>query len=404
MSTNIGIQQLFREERFPSGWRLIPLILYSPFGLLLAFLRSFIGFQVLLAAAFVPHVSIIKSMVLKTLCFTLGIVVREECEEKCDDSAQVIVTNHISMLDYIPVHLLSGCATPGRWDAPSTWVLSLKSWGQGETLLSNVRAHMSTSDTPVLLQPEGATTSGTTGLLKFEPWPFQAETKIQPAVIKVWRPAVADIAVTVVAASELWDIFFYLFVPFTVFTVRYLNVVEVEKDQTSAQCMERIEAAIAEDLGIKTTKFTAKDKMEYEKRYLADLYRPVAIANGAAALRLQPTSAQLLRMSNQVKEVLPNVPLDAIRRDLARTWDVDLTITNILEGLVPFVPEGQGPAVSSRSQRNTIDQVPAASSSTKTPQNGSLTFQERKAKMIEDARRKYIEKHGLQLLTTSDAS
>ncbi|KAJ1525398.1 hypothetical protein ONE63_010213 [Megalurothrips usitatus] len=357
MSTNIGIQQLFREERFPSGWRLIPLILYSPFGLLLAFLRSFIGFQVLLAAAFVPHVSIIKSMVLKTLCFTLGIVVREECEEKCDDSAQVIVTNHISMLDYIPVHLLSGCATPGRWDAPSTWVLSLKSWGQGETLLSNVRAHMSTSDTPVLLQPEGATTSGTTGLLKFEPWPFQAETKIQPAVIKVWRPAVADIAVTVVAASELWDIFFYLFVPFTVFTVRYLNVVEVEKDQTSAQCMERIEAAIAEDLGIKTTKFTAKDKMEYEKRYLADLYRPVAIANGAAALRLQPTSAQLLRMSNQVKEVLPNVPLDAIRRDLARTWDVDLTITNILEGLVPFVPEGQGPAVSSRSQRNTIDQL-----------------------------------------------
>lgn len=70
----------------------------------------------------------------------------------------------------------------------------------------------------------------------------------------------------------------------------------------------------------KTAKFYLMFKiffqMEYEKRYLAELYRPVAIANGAAALRLQPTSAQLLRMSNQVKEVLPNVPLDAIRRDL----------------------------------------------------------------------------------------
>ncbi|KAE8750956.1 hypothetical protein FOCC_FOCC002384 [Frankliniella occidentalis] len=353
MST-IGIQQLFREERFPTGWRLIPLLLYSPFGLLLAFLRSFIGFQVLLAAAFVPHVSFIKSMILKTLCFTLGIVVREECEEKCDESAQVIVTNHISMLDYIPIHLLSGCVTkltsgfqPGRWDAPSAWALSLKSWGHGDTLLANVRAHLSNSETPVLIQPEGATTSGTTGLLK------------------------------------------------------YLNVVELHKDETPAHGMERIEAAVAQDLGIRTTKFTAKDKMEYEKRYLAELYRPVAIANGAAALRLQPTGAQLLRMSNQVKEVLPNVPLDAIRRDLARTWDVDLTITNILEGLVPFVPEGQGPAIPTRSQRPAPDQMPAASSSRKTVQSGSLTFQERKAKMIEEARKKYIEKHGLQLSSSS---
>lgn len=394
--SSIGIQQLFREERFPSGWRLIPLILYSPFGLLLAFLRSFIGFQVLLAAAFVPHVSIIKSMILKTLCFTLGIVVREECEEKYDESAPVIVTNHISMLDYIPLHLLSGCVTPGRWDAPSAWVLSLKSWGQGDVLLANVRSHLNSSDTPVLVQPEGATTSGSTALLKFESWPVETTTKIQPAVIRVWRPAIADIAVTVVAASELWDIFFYLFVPFTVFTVRYLNVVEVNKDENPAQAMEQIESAIAQDLGIRTTKFTSKDKMEYEKRYLAELYRPVAIANSAAALRLQPTSAQLLRMSNQVKEVLPNVPLDAIRRDLARTWDVDLTITNILEGLVPYVPEGQGPAAPSRPQRSSVEQAAAPSSSKKSAQGGASTFQERKAKMIAEARRKYIEKHGLE--------
>ena len=318
MST-IGIQQLFREDRFPTGWRLITLILYSPFGLLLAFLRSFIGFQVLLAAAFVPHVSFIKSMILKTLCFTLGIVVKEESEEKYDESAKVIIANHISMLDYIPIHLLTNCVTPGRWDAPSAWVLSLKSWGHGETLVNNIRSHLRNSDSPVLIQPEGATTTGTTGLLKFEPWPLENATKVQPAVIRVWRPAIADLAVTVVAASELWDIFFYLFVPFTVFTIRYLNVVELEKDETPAQCMERIEAAVARDLEIRPTKFTAKDKMEYEKRYLAELYRPVAIANGAAALRLQPTGQQMLRMSNQVKEVLPDVPLDAIRRDLART-------------------------------------------------------------------------------------
>ena len=38
-------------------------------------------------------------------------------------------------------------------------------------------------------------------------------------------------------------------------------MVEVEKDETPAQCMERIEAAVAQDLEIRTTKFTAKDKV-----------------------------------------------------------------------------------------------------------------------------------------------
>ena len=51
------------------------------------------------------------SMILKTLCFTLGIVVREEREDKCDQTAQVIIANHLSMLDYIPIHLLTGCVT-----------------------------------------------------------------------------------------------------------------------------------------------------------------------------------------------------------------------------------------------------------------------------------------------------
>lgn len=42
---------------------------------------------------------------------------------------------------------------------------------------------------------------------------------------------------------------------------RYLNVVELDNDETPAQCMERIETAIAHDLEIKTTKFTSRDKV-----------------------------------------------------------------------------------------------------------------------------------------------
>ena len=40
----------------------------------------------------------------------------------------------------------------------------------------------------------------------------------------------------------------------------------------------------------------------------------------------------------QVQEVLPHVTHDAIHKDLALTKDVDLTITNIIEGRVQFNP------------------------------------------------------------------
>jgi len=42
---------------------------------------------------------------------------------------------------------------------------------------------------------------------------------------------------------------------------RYLNVVELDNNETPAQCMERIETVIAQDLEIKTTKFTSRDKV-----------------------------------------------------------------------------------------------------------------------------------------------
>lgn len=95
-----------------------------------------------------------------------------------------------------------------------------------------------------------------------------------------------------------------------------------------------------------------------------------------------------------------------------KTRNVDHTITNILEGDVPFTPEiveaQPSPSTSrvepqkSTPTSNTMSKAKpnstlstAAPSFPKSPHERALSFQERKQQLIENARRKYIEKHGL---------
>lgn len=130
--------------------------------------------------------------------------------------------------------------------------------------------------------------------------------------------------------------------------------------------------------------------------------------------RLRPQSAQssfphspgpspdvhLATLAQRVKEVLPHVPLGVIQRDLARTGCVDLTITNLLEGAVAFMPEDITEGTQSLATAST-PKFP--SSGPATPQPTALTFaksswarqeslQERKQALYEYARRRFTER------------
>lgn len=104
---------------------------------------------------------------------------------------------------------------------------------------------------------------------------------------------------------------------------------------------------------------------------------------------------------------------------LVKTRSVDLTITNILEGHVSYLPEQSKPSSSSSSSSNSPLKSTASSSSSsthqatnttlntavpvfgKSPQERSLSFQERKKLLIENSRKRYIEKHGLNNIVGS---
>jgi ancient ubiquitous protein 1 len=115
--------------------------------------------------------------------------------------------------------------------------------------------------------------------------------------------------------------------------------------------------------------------------------------------------------------VLPYVPSDVVRKDLIRTRSVDITISNILEGHIAYVPilpatptkspevqrrpaedcsSGVSASVVSSSVSSSSSLNTAASSFPKSANERALSFKERKLRLIENARQRYIEKNGLK--------
>jgi len=71
-----------------------------------------------------------------------------------------------------------------------------------------------------------------------------------------------------------------------------------------------------------------------------------------------------------------------------KTRNVDVTIANILDGIVTYTPEPNPAQLS-------ITSSSGSSSSGKDKVLGTTSFQEKKTKMIQEARERYIKKHGL---------
>ncbi|XP_063827876.1 uncharacterized protein LOC135077270 [Ostrinia nubilalis] len=187
------------------------------------------------------------------------------------------------------------------------------------------------------------------------------------------RQTIADGLGTLVVCKFPWsDAWWFLWTPATVFSITLLPALE-RHDDDDAAFAARIRQAIADGLGVELA--------EYKWEELN--------AGGRAPRRREPPP-ELARLARQVKEVLPAVPMRDIMRDLATTRSVDVTITNFLEGVSPYTPE----ATPGPSAPRYVTPAPTGVFSTNA-RDRQLSFQERKANMIAEARRKYIEKHGL---------
>ncbi|XP_061287824.1 lipid droplet-regulating VLDL assembly factor AUP1 isoform X1 [Bos javanicus] len=444
-----GPERLFDSHRLPGdGFLLLALLLYAPVGFCLLVLRLFLGIHVFLVSCALPD-SVFRRFVVRIMCAVLGLVARQEDSGLRDHRVRVLISNHVTPFDHNIVNLLTSCSTP-LLNSPPSFVCWSRGFmemdGQGELVESLKRFCASTRlpPTPLLLFPEEEATNGREGLLRFSSWPFSIQDVVQPLTLRVQRPLVS---VTVSDASWVSELLWSLFVPFTVYQVRSFNVkvlpqrqykvfitsllspplfqekthqsgewvtptwtwiifcrwlrpVHRQLGEGSEEFALRVQQLVAKELGQTGTRLTPEDKAEHMKRQRHPRLRLQSAQSSFPHSPGPSPDVHLATLAQRVKEVLPHVPLGVIQRDLARTGCVDLTITNLLEGAVAFMPEDITEGTQSLATAST-PKFP--SSGPATPQPTALTFaksswarqeslQERKQALYEYARRRFTER------------
>ncbi|NWU90256.1 AUP1 protein, partial [Upupa epops] len=382
-------------------------------GLCLLVLRLFIGVHVFLVSCALPD-SLLRRFIVRVMCSVLGLFVRQSDPRLRDASVRVYIANHVTQFDHNIINLLTSCNTPALNTAPgficwSRGFMELGVTGSRAELVDALKVYSShRANPPLLLFPEEAATNGRAGLLRFSSWPFSVLDVVQPVALRVQRPL---ITVSVADSSWIAELLWTFFVPFTVYQVRWMPSVPRRAEELSEDFALRVQELLAMELGVVSTRLTAADRTEHMKRlrhmsplpFAQALSRPLAARPRAPSslASAAPEEMQLMAMAQQVKEVLPHVPLEAIRIDLAQTSCVDTTIANLLEGRAPFSPEREDPGTDqlapstsqSAAASGVQDSVAAPSSKTatkqfaKSPVERHLSLQERKRALYDYARR-----------------
>ncbi|XP_011642409.1 ancient ubiquitous protein 1-like [Pogonomyrmex barbatus] len=388
--SQIDIQCLFNKNRFPSGWRFLPVVLYSPLGFILVSLRLLVVLLLWLLASLLPDCNFLRTFLSYGIRIAFGIIVKIDAEsEPRDKQSRIIIANNVSVLDHFALRCATETLIPSVWELPTALsnVLGLQKMNMTnkETLIANIKQFLSTSMYSIAIQPEFGTTNSQVALLKFNSWPFSIETSVQPVAIKALRSEVVPVHVTSLASTWWTEVFWFMFVPYTIFILKYLKI---RRNPDHEILVREVEKDIADTLGLQTCSHTVSDKTEYEKRYRT------RILSNARPNRNTPNSQvihsiEIQRMVHQVRDVLPLVPHNVILRDLMKTRNVDVTIANILDGIVTYTPEPNPPAQSS------VILSSGSQNSAKERMFVITSFQEKKTKMIQEARERYIKKHGL---------
>ncbi|NXF26736.1 AUP1 protein, partial [Rhodinocichla rosea] len=390
-------------------------------GLCLLVLRLFIGVHVFLVSCALPD-SVVRRFIVRVMCSVLGLLVRQSDPRLRGAGARVFIANHVTPFDHNVVSLLTSCNTPALSGAPgficwSRGFMELGVTGSRAELVDSLKEYSAQQgNPPLLLFPEEAATNGRAGLLRFSSWPFSILDEVQPVALQVRRPLVA---VSVADSSWITELLWTFFVPFTVYQVRWMPSVPRRADERSEDFALRVQELLAMELGVVSTRITAADRTEHMKRLRHTAQRlPFAPGGGSWLWNLSlgsalggslvppslprgaPEDVKVVAMAQQVKEVLPHVPLEVIRTDLVQTNCVDTTIANLLEGRVHFLPESKEPGdlpAPSTSQAAAASGIqgsvpapspkPATKQFAKSPVERHLSLQERKRALYDYARR-----------------
>lgn len=416
---NLEAKHLFAYNRFPDNeLKKLLVVAYFPFGVILLLLRSVLALFLVIFGQVLPDTQVTQNFLYNLACICFGITVSVD-NLKQKENVSVYIGNYLSILDHLAVSKALGFILPLNktplQSLPGLGITNLGSINNADSFKKNLEVVLKNKNTSVYLCPEETPTNGR-ALLKFNSKYFEFFEKVQPVCITVKRPL--DIAISTIGSTYINDVLYFMYAPFTNYTIKLLPSLEKKSISTDG-FSEIVRENIASELKITASPLSASDLLEWSKRYLAEERRRAQERTNQLSNSFSSASnPELVRMAAQVKEVLPHVPVGTIYNDLNVTRSIDTTITNILEGRIRFVPEtprpssptpstSQQPSTSGCTSSSTPSRQGACTSSTqfntgastfgKSANERTKSFKERKEQLIAAARRRYIEKHNLDI-------
>ena len=259
-STYLELQDLFHESRLdranmgPLQWAL--LILWFPFGCLLAVLRLF-------GSLFVTILTPPRWRTF-TVHWVMGILHRPRGEPiAVPEKGAVLVANHMAYTDIWPVQrMISNFKSAAVLIWYKVNVLNkiggrpyILVYGRGKNrdLQRRIKEYLKTGN--VLILPEGAVTDGHRGLLLFQRMAFELEAPVYAFSVK-WRRALPFLRPSALSPHLFFEMMLDFFQPWMISEPRALGKFEKRQGEDSEEFAARVQDVIADDLDLIPTDHT----------------------------------------------------------------------------------------------------------------------------------------------------
>jgi len=398
----VEIEKLFHLKRFNSLNTLTFLLfmVYVPIGCAFLLLRILMSLQYVILISILPKNWLIRRILMRVYLFFMGIVVTTGGNNFQREEAMLLISNHVSHVDAIALEAVVPSCRVDALNLPPL-LNYIMGWHNEADLHKSHHCYS--------FFPEEDTTNGKVGILKFSKTTFDkkiyqqySQTVIQPVVIMANRPWFIPVNVNTLFSTFLSDLLWCLFVPFTQFHISFIPARELEKnadEKTKEDFIEKLQKDMAYVLAIETSSISAKDKNDYLKKLRHEenmkfIQQQQTFKENNSHRTSQRRQNKYSDMVEQVKVVLPQVPIAVVNNEIARTKNVDETISNLLDGSVMYKPLSDDELLKEKEDLKQIKKVTTLKSNFgQTSEDRHLSYQDRKKKMTSIARRKYLEKH-----------
>jgi len=250
-------------------------LVYLPFGTILSFVRVLLTAILCLYASFSEKYlpwKMSDRTLFRLICYIAGVFVRK-VEGKIPTEKEMahtfIVSNHTMTGDPGVLYLLypKNAKVVHKSNVGSFDIITRHKILVGEDkaqVRTTILEEVEKDPTPVVIYPEGATTNGNVGLLRFSSFIFGLGRPIHPVGVKYF-PAFPFIPFHSIMPNYTFHMFLVGFQPYVLVDIHVIPRQEKEPQETPEAFAERVQKQIATAINVSPTTYSASDKSKLRK-------------------------------------------------------------------------------------------------------------------------------------------